>query len=178
MRFRPPDKYFKVSVKLFSIFQDKTQKNVLVVCQLPKHLIRKINPSLYEEINWRVFENYSEIRETSPVLMQNNLQQQLTTFCIPDEEDARAQETTGRKGSQILWKLYLQQWSLPRKNKISLHLFLLRMRCVPVCQCPRNRRKKRWCCLVADKSPSANTCTCPRVSVMCTVWKMNKEKVV
>lgn len=126
-----------------------------------------------------MFENNPEIRETSPFSVKKILQQQLKTFCIQKDEDAHAQEAIGRKGSQILWKLYLQQWSLPRKNKISLHLFLPRMR---FSQCARHRRrKKRWCYLFTEESPSANTRTRPRVSAVLCVqfgkWT-RKEKVV
>lgn len=53
----------------------------------------------------------------SPVSIKKTLYQQLKTFCIQKDEDARAQEVIGNKGSQILWKLYLQQWSLPVKKQ-------------------------------------------------------------
>lgn len=79
----------------------------------------------------------------------------------------------------MLRKLHLQQWSPPRKNKNSLHLFSLRIR---LFQHPKHkRRKKIRCYLVTEESVSENTCTCPSVSVLLCVqlekWT-REEKVV
>lgn len=121
-----------------------------------------------------MFENSPEIRETSPVSIKKILQQ----LKIQNRKNGHSEEAIDRNGSQILWKL-LQQWSLPRKNKSSLHLFFLRM---ILSQGPRHwRRKKGWYYLVTEEFPSANTCTCPRISVVSCVqfgkWTRNAKVV-
>lgn len=166
----------KVTVKLFSISQDHTWKNV-AVCQQLKHLIGKRCPSLFEQTTWSTFENDPEVSEQPPLSIKKTLHQQLMTFCIWKDEDAHTQETIGRKGRKTLWKLCLQQWSPPRKNKNCLRLFLLRMR---LSQRPKQRRKIR-CYLVTEESVSENTRTRPSISVILCVqlekW-MREEKLV
>lgn len=49
-----------------------------------------------------MFEYNPEVRKMSPVSIKKTLHQQLKTFCIQKDEDARAQEMIGNKGNQIL----------------------------------------------------------------------------
>lgn len=79
----------------------------------------------------------------------------------------------------MLWKLHLQQWSPPRKNKSSLRLFFLRMRLFQ--HSKHKRRKKIRCYLVTEESVSENTCTRPSISVLLCVQlekRTSEEKVV